>query len=62
MPRYPADRSPPVRRKGAAAADRGEKGDAEMNAERYGPITLARRVKDDGRALILYRRSDRPPP
>jgi hypothetical protein len=24
--------------------------------ERFGPLTLTRRVKDDGRALILYER------
>jgi hypothetical protein len=29
--------------------------------ERYGPIELARTVKDDGRALILYRRNDGQP-
>jgi hypothetical protein len=30
--------------------------------ERCGPIAIARHVKDDGRALILYTRDDPPPP
>ena len=28
--------------------------------EQYGPITVARHVKDDGRELLLYRRSAGP--
>ena len=58
MVRNPTDPPPPVGRKGEATPDRGERGDVKASAERYGPITLARHAKDDGRALILYRRSD----
>jgi len=58
MQRYAADPSPPARGKAAPTPDRRERGDAQLNAERYGPVTLARQKKDDGRALILYRRSD----
>jgi hypothetical protein len=29
--------------------------------ERTGPIAIARHVKDDGRALILYTREEQPP-
>ncbi len=29
-------------------------------AESYGPVTLTRHVKDDGRALILYTREQAP--
>jgi len=60
MVRNPADLPPPVGRQGEATSDRGERGDEKVSAERYGPITLARHAKDDGRALILYRRSDTP--
>ncbi len=35
-------------------------GSAAAAAERYGPLELRRLVKDDGRALIVYRR-DEPP-
>jgi hypothetical protein len=31
----------------------------QEEAERIGPLTLARHVKDDGRALILYTREPR---
>jgi len=60
MERYAADPSPPGRGKAAATPGRGEHGDAQLHAERYGPVSLARQKKDDGRALILYRRSDTP--
>jgi hypothetical protein len=30
--------------------------------ERYGPLELARSAKDDGRALISYRRAEDPQP
>jgi|GEM_PF-1571831 hypothetical protein len=29
--------------------------------ERVGPVAIARHVKDDGRALILYTREEQPP-
>ncbi len=29
--------------------------------ERIGPLAIARHVKDDGRALILYTRDEQPP-
>ncbi|MGO9321577.1 MAG: hypothetical protein ACLQBY_12340 [Solirubrobacteraceae bacterium] len=29
--------------------------------ERVGPVVIARHVKDDGRALIVYARDTRPP-
>ncbi len=28
--------------------------------ERFGPLSVRRRVKDDGRVLILYARADEP--
>jgi hypothetical protein len=35
---------------------REEAGREETRRERFGPLTLERHVKDDGRALILYSR------
>ena len=35
--------------------------DPQIDApERTGPVAIARHVKDDGRALILYTRDERP--
>jgi hypothetical protein len=52
----PADELPSGR-----PADIGDQGGAhdprgEQQSERTGPVTIARHVKDDGRALILYTR------
>jgi hypothetical protein len=33
---------------------------AEAEPERIGPVAIARHVKDDGRALILYSEAPRP--
>jgi hypothetical protein len=55
-------------RLGAAGQDReageregaGRRGRAQEHkraGERFGPLTMTRRVKDDGRALILYARA-----
>jgi hypothetical protein len=46
----PADKSPPRT---------GEQGDDRP--ERYGTVAVARHVKDDGRALILYTRAEAQP-
>jgi hypothetical protein len=32
--------------------------DRDDQSERYGPLAIARYLKDDGRALILYERAD----
>ena len=37
----------------------GREGERERAGERVGALTIERRVKDDGRALILYTRDDR---
>ena len=37
----------------------GGEGERESAGERVGALTIARYVKDDGRALILYTRDDR---
>jgi hypothetical protein len=34
---------------------------AERAQERFGPVTITRLVKDDGRALIVYARDPRDP-
>jgi len=39
----------------------GRKGEQERAGERVGALTIARYVKDDGRALILYTRDRRRP-
>ena len=39
----------------------GRKGERERAGERVGALTIARCVKDDGRALILYTRDRRRP-
>jgi len=36
---------------------RGRADERERPGERVGPLTLTRRVKDDGRGLILYARA-----
>ena len=47
---------------GRSAIDRREeRGEQEERGERFGAIAIARDVKDDGRALILYTRA-RPEP
>jgi hypothetical protein len=44
------------------AAPTGSSGERSAPAERYGIVSVARHVKDDGRALILYAREERGPP
>jgi hypothetical protein len=38
----------------------GQEGERQRAGERVGALTIARCVKDDGRALILYTRDRRP--
>jgi hypothetical protein len=40
-----------------SASVRGQADERERPGERVGPLTLTRRVKDDGRGLILYARA-----
>ncbi len=60
MPSGPAQPPPPERPSRAGSGDRasaasGEQDRVESGAEeRYGPLTITRVVKDDGRSLILY--------
>jgi hypothetical protein len=42
-------------------AQAGKRGEAEQTDEHTGPVVIARHVKSDGRALILYTRDPRPP-
>jgi hypothetical protein len=44
----PSERAQPERSEDARAVVR------EAPAERYGPVVLERRLKEDGRALVLY--------
>ena len=53
MAQNPAEPPPPEQR-----SETGAQTDAP---ERIGPIAIARHVKDDGRALILYTLDDPPP-
>jgi hypothetical protein len=39
------------------AGERGRADESRRPGERVGPLTLTRRVKDDGRGLILYARA-----
>jgi len=44
---------------GGSESDSSEEREAQMQAaERYGPLAVARHRKEDGRALILYSRTD----
>jgi hypothetical protein len=47
----PADPAP-ANRRSAGVRPAGE------TQERYGPLAIARYLKDDGRALLLYRHAD----
>jgi hypothetical protein len=49
-----AERPGSERPKTAANVGREQRVEAPAPAERYGPLIIDRRVKDDGRALILY--------
>jgi len=52
----PASREPgrgPTEDAGQGGSEQGE----PRQGERYGPISVSRYVKDDGRALLLYARS-----
>jgi hypothetical protein len=40
------------------SSDGGAEGHEDTPAERVGPVEIERLKKDDGRALILYRRTD----
>jgi hypothetical protein len=40
----------------SAQAGRGQESQGSSGEEHLGPISFTREVKDDGRALILYRR------
>ena len=50
----PAERPGSERSKSAANAGREQRVEAPAPAERYGPLIIDRRIKDDGRALTLY--------
>jgi hypothetical protein len=51
----PAESSPPGRAQSARGKQEGEE---ERPGERCGPLAIARLAKDDGRALILYTRTE----
>jgi hypothetical protein len=58
----PAEPPPSERRSrvdGQADDERARGGGREPPDERSGPVAVARHVKDDGRALILYTRNER---
>jgi hypothetical protein len=56
-----ADSSPP-QQPGRSASDAGDEQAREaIPTERYGPLEVARHVKDDGRALLLYTRIEDEP-
>jgi hypothetical protein len=44
-------------RKRQNSSEPGRADEDERPGERFGPLTLTRRVKDDGRTLILYARA-----
>ena len=56
MAREPAAPPPSDRPEQGASPGAGEQAQA---AERYGPLALARHLKDDGRALLLFTRAER---
>ena len=58
MAREPA--APPPSDRSAQGASPGA-GEQAQPPERYGPLALARHVKDDGRALLLFTRAEREP-
>jgi hypothetical protein len=64
----PAQPPSPEQPRGAHSSDRppppdGADATAEQGAEqRFGPLTIARVEKDDGRALILYSHDEEPSP
>jgi hypothetical protein len=58
MARDPAA-PPPSDRPGQGAGPYA--GEQAQPAERYGPLALARHLKDDGRALLLFTRVEREP-
>ena len=55
--RWPANPSPPAT--GEPASPRAAASAGQDERERFGPLAIERRVKDDGRALILYTRDTR---
>jgi hypothetical protein len=61
MARNPACQAPSEDGDAALEAERAPPLQSPDAGERYGPLELARTVKDDGRALILYRRADGQP-
>jgi hypothetical protein len=50
----PAEPPPSERPKIPAIEGRTRRTRADSQGERYGPVVIERRVKDDGRALVLY--------
>lgn len=66
MPSGPAQPPSPERPQSAGAGDRssaapGEQGGTERGAEEcFGPLTITRVLKDDGRSLILYGHDESP--
>jgi hypothetical protein len=54
----PAEQPPPAggsgTGRGGAAGEPQHLDEPERRDERFGPVAIMRRVKDDGRALILY--------
>ena len=48
----------PDRSANGGREERGEHRAGVESTERYGPVTLARHIKRDGRALILYETTD----
>jgi len=57
MARKPSGPSPSGRAKAAPGSARESPTENSPPDERYGPVALTRHVKDDGRALIVYRRA-----
>jgi hypothetical protein len=61
MERKPAERPRPEPSTGARSAGNKQRGE-DARDERYGPVAVERSVKDDGRALIVYRHAGRAQP
>jgi hypothetical protein len=49
-----ASERPPDRSSSASSGDGERNEHGEPAQERYGPLEVARHVKDDGRALLIY--------
>ena len=57
-----ADSDSPDRPGGPDSQSPAEQAEAGRPPERFGPLTVERHRKDDGRALILYTRTEDPEP